>query len=258
MKASNIGGLKTVQDAHETMGKSFGLSREIAKKINTPLLHGSTIKTIAKVLTDKTGVKITEIEVSEKVFKAYGPEAVNITAIADWGTIVYDSRNTSLMFTAIDGWKCQSVAYSPSVKLEVYGLDMTSDKGWSVTTVHRDMPLLLSAKGEAVYEDSKTRGLYANITHMIDGWSLRMVVNELDGAILLKHDKFYTHPNDMHQVRATYKKAAIIEQSTNMYENAMKEVVEKHVGSMRVPLPELIDGKGTREMVEASDSFLMP
>ena len=257
MRTSNFGGLKTVKDAHKELGEIFGMDRKQAKLINLPLLHGSTMKTVADIVSsDDKDYSINEV--TELIQEAYGEEIVAVPQIADWGSIAYNNENTSLFFSAPDGWKAQSTAYSPSVKLEVYGLDIDSKKGYNQCTVHRDMPLVITAKGETIHEDSKLRGLYANITHMIDGWDLREIVREVNGTILLKHDKYYVHPNDMHQVRVTYKKCALIEQSTNLYKRAMKEVAENHKGSSKLLVPELAEGKGTKQMVIDSQNYLMP
>ena len=258
MKASNVGGLVQPQDAHAQLGKEFGLDRDTAKKINTPLLHGSTFKTIATILTDRTGDKVTPTYVEEHVVQAYGPEILNVPTIATWGTKAYDNYNTTLTFTALDGWKCQSTGYVEAAPLKIYALSLTAKSGYTATKLSRDMPLMLTNTGETIYENTKVRGVYANITHSIDGWVLRQVargLRNLNKVALFKHDKFYVHPNNMKYTRNIYKAALELEFEHSPYVRAMQEISDNRAGA-RIPVPDLIMGEGTIEMVQASTNFL--
>ena len=258
MKASNVGGLKQPQDAHAQLGKEFGLGRDIAKKINTPLLHGSTLKTVSRVLTEAIGEKVTEKYVEEHIVKAYGEEILNVPTIASWGTQAYDNYNTTLAFSALDGWKCQSTGYIKSASLKIYAISLVSKTGFTATKLTRDMPLVLSNTGEPIYDNTKIRGVYANITHSIDAWDLRQVGRAMIGlgrVCLFKHDKFYAHPNDMTFVRKVYKSALLTEFESSAYTRAMQEISDNRAGQP-IPLPELIEGEGTLEMVQASENFL--
>ena len=258
MKASNVGGLIQPQDAHAQLGKEFGLSRDDAKSINTPLLHGSTFKTIAERLSKDTGDKVTQAYVEEHVVQTYGPEILNVPNIATWGTKAYDNYNTTLIFTALDGWKCQSTGYIQAAPLKIYALSLTAKSGYTATKLARDMPLVLTNTGETIYENTKIRGVYANITHTMDGWNLRQVargLTSLDKVAIFKHDKFYVHPNNMKYTRKLYQAALVKEFEANSYVRAMQEISDNRVGS-KIPLPDLIIGEGTVEMVKASTNFL--
>lgn len=253
MKASNMGGLKTVRDAHGELGETFGLDREIAKDINTPLLHGSTYKTIAKVISEATSEEISPTEAREHIIKTYGKEIENIQTIASWGTVAHDTKNPSLTFLSPDGEKAQSTCYFKSVELVVYGLEFVENKMYSQCTVHRDMPYVESANAEPVHDSPKIRGFYANATHTFDGYVLRQM-----DAEIYKHDKFYTHPNDMEPIREQGRKAAIVGFRSNFYLSAMKDVAKTYVGSATLPIPELMYGDATEKMILDSDNFLMP
>ena len=260
MKASNIGGLKNPMDAHKLLGDSFGLSRSTAKGINTPLLHGSSWSTIARELTNVTGDKISVPEVIEHAVDAYGPEIENVPMIAEWGSNMYDNSNTTLLFTALDGWKCQSTNYIQSAQVTVYGLSLHTKSGYSTTILTRDMPLHVSLKGEVipVKGEQKSRGLYANITHSIDGWNLRSVatmLRSLDRSALFKHDKFYTSPNDMNIINRNYIHNIGTEFASQTYHRAMTEIAHNMIGATP-DLPTLLEGDGTADMIATSDGYL--
>lgn len=258
METSNVGGTEEVNDAHAAMGDAFGLDRQRAKKLNTPLLHGSSFKTISDILKTVDGVELSTAEVTEKVMQAYGNEIINVVKIADWGTIAYDNQNSSLLYTAPDGMKCQSTCYSESVANKIYGIDLEHNKGYDSVTVHRDMPLLLTAKGEVVNEKTKIRGVYANITHTLDGSALRDIIRATTGrSLLVKHDKFYVCPNDINVVRHAYKGAILKEFNGDYYTKAMKEIISNRVGA-EMPMPDLVYGQATEDMIIESHSYLMP
>ncbi len=255
MKLSNIGGLKTVKDAHGELGKEFGLPRSIAKSINTPLLHGSSYDSIAKRLHIE-GVEITQEEVRNHCTKTYGNEILNIAKIVDFGDYAYDMNNTTLLFTTPDGEKAQSVCYIKGAILDIVAVTALTVKGTSRCTIVRDMPYYVveTKRGkEQIHENSKRKGLFANITHAIDGWTLRQM-----DAMLYKHDKFYTHPNDMEQIRETGRRCAAERVNSNYYATAISDIQNMYVGDTELPTPELIIGKGTEAMIAKSNNFLMP
>ena len=252
MKASNIGGLKTVKDAHGIMGQAFGIEREAAKKINTPLLHGATYKSIASLVTDATGTEYDAGQVRQYVISAYGDEIENIQTITEWGDMAYDTDNSTLMFTAPDGEKAQSTCYFKSVKMTVEGIEFDGKAKYSTCTLYRDMPYLLTARGEQVHDDAKNRGFYANVTHTIDGATLRAI-----DASLRKHDKFYCRPGNMDAIREQGRQQALKNMRRNGYVSAIKEVAEHHKGANSLPMPELTFGKGTEDMVMSSNNFIV-
>ena len=258
MKLSNVGGLKTPQDAHGELASTFDLPRQTAKDINTPLLHGSTIKTISTILTAKTGHVVSEETIQKHISSTYGAEIQNVTNIASWGSQAYDNFNSSLLYTAIDGMKCQSIGYCKSVEMKIYALSLDSKSGYSQTIVYRDMPLFLDKKGGAVYDDTKVRGLHANVTHSIDGWVVRQVIESLAnlGKVgMFKHDKFYTHPNDMRIVRKRYKSSLLVAFDDKPYHRALEEVSLNRKGRT-IPVLPLITGDGTKDMILESEGYL--
>ena len=254
--ASNIGGAKTVNDAHQVQADAFGLDRYTIKTtVNTPLLHGASANTIVKLLADK-GVETTRATVESQMAEAYGPEILNVGKIAAWGNLAYTNDNSTLLFSAPDGMKCQSTCYSESVKCDVYGIDTEAKQGYNSVTVHRDMPLLLSAKGEVVHDNTKNMGVYANITHAIDGCANRDITRAIDGALLTKHDKFFACPNDMYIVRATYLETIMREYEGDFYAQAMEEISANRKGAV-IPVPELVYGDLNIADIAISHSFLM-
>ena len=260
MKAANVGGLKSIQDSHKTLADAFGLDRDVAKKVNQPLLHGSTWKTAAESLSAKTGRQYSVDEVIAHSIEAYGPEIMNVPAIADWGSTAYDTSNPSLMWKTFDGEKAQSTAFFENVEIDAYGLSLSAKNGYTSTTVHRDMPILLDNKGRPVYDNAKMRGLYANITHSTDATVLRHVAHtmiRLNRTIMFKHDKFYAHPNDTVLIRKSYKSALLDNFDYQPYHRAIEQVAHNHTDkSLANHMPDLLVGEGTKSMIEKSEGFL--
>jgi len=267
MTSANVGGSSHQEDSHGDLQKALGLdTRDEAKPINTQLLHGQSISVTAKSM----GKTVTETKAM--LAEAYGNEFFNIEVIADWGTRVIDNSNTTLMWETSDGFKAQSIAYTQSVPLTLYALSSTNKAGYSQTKVHRDMPMLLDAKGNPIYGNigdnitmgaaAKLRGLYANITHSIDGTSLRYVIRALkaddvtNGGVY-KHDNFLVHPNDMSVVRHGYKDGLLDEFDGDLYASAMDQIISNFKGS--VPLrPTLVYGTATKDMIVNSHYYLAP
>jgi len=273
MKPSNVGGESTQQDSHTNLQMRLGLKeRQEAKDIHQPLLHGSSMRTVAKVM----GKTVPETRVMLK--EGYGAEVFNIEKIADWGVKAVDNNNTSLMWTTADGFKAQSIAYTESVPLELYAMSSNTKSGYTQIKIHRDMPLIQDAKGNPIYgsvtndgEEDKTmgksnklRGLDANITHSIDATGLRTVIRTVKhenqdntAGGIWKHDNFLVHPNDMTFVRQGYKSALIAEFHGNYYQSALEQIASNFVGEAPM-LPTLVMGDATVEMIENSNYFLAP
>lgn len=275
MKSSNVGALPTQQDSHGILQEKLGLAtRDEAKDVHQPLLHGSSLNTIASVL--KCSVK----EAREFMIKAYGEEVLNISKIADWGVNAVDNFNSTLMWKTMDGFRAQSIAYTESVPLTIYALSGANKSGYSKIIIHKDVPCFFDAQGKPVYGsvtdhtkdkndktrvdksnggDSKLRGLYANITHSIDGTHNRAViryVRQQQTVGIFKHDNFLVHGNYMEGVRSAYKESLMRAFDYSPYEKALEECVENFKGTNIPPIPQLHIGEGTKEMIEKSEYFL--
>lgn len=262
MIPANVGGSAHQEDSHGNLQELLGLpTRQDAKDVHQPLLHGSSLKTVAKVIGK------TLPETKAMLTKAYGNSVMNIPTIAEWGTQVVDNYQTSLMWNTVDGFKAQSIAYTESVPLTLYAMSSTNKSGYTQITIHRDMPLIQDAKGQPIYgsvgEDksqgkaNKLRGLYANITHSIDAAGLRSVIRAVgESGGLWKHDNFLVHPNDMSTVREGYKAALLVEHSDSLYDSAMEQIASN---CSTTPLvPKLIKGNAPIELIEESHYFLAP
>ncbi len=271
MILGNVGGdTEQVHDAHGEIVKQFKIaSRKQAKDdINTPLLHGSTLKTIQKALLSH-GTDMTEIAIEEYLVEVYGAEILNIPVIANWGGIAVSNKTTSLMFKTSDGWLAQSTSYMESVPLLVYALSTSNKAGFGKSTIVRDMPLLLDAKGQAVYgKDNKVpgskkgvtvkkRGLYANITHSIDAKALRDIARMAIAkgeVVLFKHDDFICTPSLIMAVRETYKSSLVEEFEFRAYHKALEDIKAYSTEAIKVPV--LVEGTATVDMIKNSSGFL--
>ena len=146
MLASNVGGAPEQLDSHGMLQEKLGLaSRDTAKDIHQPLLHGSSMNTLAGVLQ----CSIREAE--EFVVKAYGHSVLNIERIANWGVAIVNNNNTSLLWKTRDGFNAQSIAYVETVPLTIKFIADRNTQGWGQLLLHKDMPLLKTSKGEIVY-----------------------------------------------------------------------------------------------------------
>lgn len=266
MKGGNVGGLPTQVDSHGNLQELLGLStRDAAKDIHQPLLHGSAMNTIAEVM--KLSLRDTEALLE----KAYGKEVFNIKTIADWGVAYGANFNTALMWKTRDGLFAQSIAYVEAVPLKLKALTELNTQGYSQLTIHKDMPMLRARNGENIYGSRRTqdrsllggsvknRGLYANITHSIDATALRNVIRAMHAigrGGLWKHDNFLV-PGKMSVVRAAYKDSLIEEFRANHYESAMRQIIENYVGAAP-ELPTLDRGDAVEEMVINSHYYLAP
>ena len=266
MIPSNVGGAPDQHDSHGDLQTRTGLStRQEAKDIHQPLLHGSSIHTVATILNKSIG------ETKSILLEGYGASIFNIANIADWGTMVVDNNHTSLQWDTIDGFKAQSISYTESVPLTLYAMSAANKSGYTQIKIHRDMPLIQDRKGQPIYgsvgddkamgKSNKLRGLYANITHSIDGCALRSVIREVaaddvtTGGIW-KHDNFLVHSNDMKAARAGYKKALLAEYDASPYESALKQIAN-NIGT-NPPVPVLAIGTASKQLIVDSHYYLAP
>lgn len=268
MIPSNVGGAAEQRDSHGDLQTTLGLSdRQLAKDIHQPLLHGSSIRTVAGVLSKSV------TETNEMLQASYGSSVFNISKIAAWGVQIANNANTTLMWKTRDGLFAQSIAYVESVPMNFKCLTGSNKQGWSQLKVTKDMPILKDIKGNVVYGSVtkegkadktaggavKNRGLYANITHSIDGNALRDVMramHKIGKGGLWKHDNFLV-PGDMELVRHTYKSALLAEFDTPQYEAAMLQIVENYTGVVP-PMPHLVYGNATKDMIINSHYYLAP
>ena len=263
MIPANVGGAPEQLDSHGNLQALLGLkSRQLAKDIHQPLLHGSSMNTLAGVL--ECSVR----EAEEFVIKAYGHSALNIEQIADWGVAVANNANTALMWKTRDGFSAQSIAYVETVPLHIKFIADRNVQGWGQITLHKDMPLLKSVKGELVYGSGskadkgkvggtvKNRGLYANITHSIDATGLRDVIRATGGRGLWKHDNFLV-PGLMTTVRQAYRQALLAEYDFKGYEKAMYDILDNYTGDAP-SIPTLVYGDASKDMIINSHYYLAP
>lgn len=268
MKSSNVGGMKSQQDSHGDLQKKLGLAeRDDAKAIHQPLLHGASMKSIAK------SMNVSEPEAKDMMVKAYGKEVLNIPTIAQYGADIVDNNNTTLMWKTYDGFKAQSIAHVESVPLTIYAPSGSNKSGYSTIQINKDMPIIVDAKGKSIYgatikEDgtqdksnggsTKLRGLYANITHSIDASILRFAIKALatiGKSGLFKHDNFLCHGNYMGIVRGAYKVGLLEMFEYQAYDKALEQIRDNYKG-VKPPKLELKKGSGTKEMIDKSEYFL--
>ena len=263
MIPANVGGAPEQLDSHGMLQANLGLtSRDTAKDIHQPLLHGSSMHTLASVL--ECSVREAEIFVT----KAYGKSVLNIERIADWGVAVATNNNTSLLWKTRDGFNAQSIAYVETVPLTIKFIADRNSQGWGQLLLHKDMPLLKSVKGELVYGGGsssnkakvggtvKNRGLYANVTHSVDATALRDIIRATGGKGLWKHDNFLV-PGLMTLVRQTYRQALLAEYDFKAYDAAMVDILSNYNGEAPAK-PTLVYGDATKDSIINSHYYLAP
>ena len=273
MKAGNLGNHKTVYDSHTEFGKGYGLDldRDTIKELHTPLLHGSTNKTLAKILNDHVGDNVvTESMVEEANHKAYGDCVRNIATVADWGVLVTGNRQSVLRWTMPDKMKASSRAHMQGVPVRCYAASARHEAGYNSYVVVSNMPLVEDKNGFPIYDKDTMldgvhypvkvhkRGLFANLTHSIDAYVLRCVVKALRAAgkpFLLKHDDYIVPPSALHIVKKAAQEAFNTLYQVNVYQTALEEIAEHSPYELEIPT--LFKGTA-RNTAGASQNFLMP
>ena len=272
MAAGNIAGANEVVDSHTAFGKGYDidLTRKEIKGIHMGLMHGSTLKSIAKAITLATGTDTSVDDVESYNEKAYGPAVHNITNIATWGSEIVGNEQSVLRWTMPDGFSAASRAYYKAVPVLIYSASATAKEGYYSTVVMSDMPWLEDRKGFAIYGkgtqvggvtydvEQKKRGLYAGITHSIDAYMLRRIANAVMDSgrpILLKHDDFIAPPSAQPIVLAEAQDVFVEMYCNNMYQEAVNEIASHSPYDLE-PL-ELVIGSGECT-VDESQNFLMP
>lgn len=273
MKSANLGNHKTVHDSHTDFGKAYGLEldRDTVKELHTPLLHGSTNKTLVNILNKHLGEDaVDEKLVAEANEKAYGDCVRNISTIADWGTLVVGNRQSVLRWTMPDNFKAASRAYMEGVPVQCYAASARHKEGYNMYVVVSNMPLVEDSNGYPIYDKDTQldgvsypvkvhkRGLFADITHANDAYVLRCVVTQLRRAgrpFLLKHDDYIVPPGAMHIVKQAAQGAFGTLYRNNMYKSAMEEIAANSPYDIEVPTLCRGDARNT---AVASENFLMP
>jgi len=259
LKATNGYGEAERADSHTVFGNAYGLTRDEAKKIHTPLLHGASNKAIAKELEALTGDTYTAGDVAEGNERAYGKAVHNINEIAKYGRAIMSNERSEVSWIMPDGFRATHRAYTVRVPLE---LELKGRK----LKMMKTMPLLLDGKGMPVYDKTtpgakkpkgknkgthtKIMGLYANIIHSIDAYVMRKVI-KTGIEILAKHDAFLVHPNDVEVVQRVLQQAYAEVFDTQPIQNILKQIEE----TTSIKSPSMFEGNAVNKMYE-SEMFL--
>lgn len=273
MKSANLGNHKTVHDSHMDFGNGYGLDldRDTIKEVHTPLLHGSSNKTLVKILNEHLGEgAVDESVVSKANERAYGLCVRNIGTIAEWGSLVTGNRQSTLRWTMPDGYKAANRAYMEGVPIQCYAASARHKEGYCAYVVVSSMPLVEDNNGYPIYDkhtqldgvsypvEVHKRGLFADLTHSIDAYVLRCVVRALRAAgmpFLLKHDDYIVPPRAMHIVKAAAQEAFNELYKVNMYGKALKEIAELSPYDPEIPSLYMGDARNTAGV---SENFMQP
>ena len=263
-----------VKDPYMQFVNAFKLdiTRNDAKSLLTPLLHGSTIGNLTATLNMLLpNESLTDDDVLIRLAKAFGKEIVNIPAIAEYGIRAVDDETSRITFKTLDGFTAIHKAYFQSCPIKLMAL---SDKGITTHGIYEDMPYCKTSTGKPLVERhtetfvstagsyekqravAKTRGLYATITHSCDAYVLRHVSDSImdhDMPVLLKHDDYMIHPNMYEDVLDWCKEAFLDLEKASTYQSVLKQINNKtpHKG-----VPTLVTGDYTLD--SSTTNFLMP
>ncbi len=273
LRGANMYGLKTVADSHSQFGKAQEidhLPRSEVKSIHTPLLHGSSARAIARMISDHLGEgkDVTEEDVHQHNIDAYGAEVDNIETIAAWGELMVNNHRNILKWKMPDGFPASHRSVMVRTPFNVYAASTrVKSKPFKEYKLMATMPIALGADGKCVFgrENTtvlsdkgvgvKTRGLFANITHSIDAMLLRKVIGVLldsEEVFLLKHDDYMVSPDMFDEVIATAQEFFDYLQSGNLYQEILDQIAEKY----GTHAPRLLVGNAPNRVAE-SFNFLM-
>ena len=279
-KASNLHVQYEVEDAYTTMKTSFGLSqlnRDAFKRMLTPVLHGSYVLTMVKQVqtalqengADEHTVNSIDVDFAEgALIGAFGKSIKNIIAIAQWGAKAVNNYQTKLYWTTPDGFPAQHCATINHCPVVSYAVSGQVKAGFRRADLIFNMPYHEQNNGQPIYDreyvpvgcerppEVGKQGLYANITHGLDGNLLRNVVHELIArgqVCLLKHDDYMVAPDQYEEIIRECQKFFKDCSANNYYSDALRQIVSK--GNNMPLLPDL--HVGTSE-VQDSINFLMP
>lgn len=251
LKATNGYGSDTKADSHTVFGDVYGLDRDTAKKVHTPLLHGASNKSIANELTEATGNVYTAAQVIKGNEKAYGKAVHNINKIAQYGKAIMSNYRSEVSWIMPDGFRSTHKAYTLHVPLE---LQLRNRK----VKVMSGMPLLLDKQGNPVYDNNtpgkdeevtistKMMGLYANIIHSIDSYVMRRVIAS-GIELLAKHDAFLVHPNNVGALTEELQKIY-----SEVYEmDLVREILDQIEETTGIAAPEMFIGTAVNKMLDS-------
>ena len=278
-KSSLLGNISShvhYRDSHQEAADSFKLGRkEYKDNISQGILHGGASASMAKTLLKITGLSYTVDEIDQFLIHTFGDEIVNIQNYNKFATTLYDNWNTSLYFKTMDNFNARSTAYIEHDKHKVYGLDPAKLGKYGSITITCTMPLVLTnTKSEVIYSsadqerkagerrnaNTKRYGTYANVTHSIDGWSLRTTVAALYAAGFAgvnAHDMYIYQANAYEDVinPQLVKNLKRVRQE-RPYTNALVQMNNKRVGGPVKGMPEFIYGTATTEELDKATCFL--
>lgn len=267
MDAGNIHTRSDVVDMHSKFGEAFdlGVSRKDIKKVHMPMLHGASLYGSTRNVNQVSSSVFSEEEVLSKMKAAYGPEAMNLLDIADWGVKALHNEQTKFHWTLPDGFRATHKAYFQSVpvSITVASADPKHEKSHRTThTMVMNMPYAMDNKGLPLVKVDgkapKVRGLYANITHSLDAYVLRHVADvllDMEMPFLLKHDDYMVHPSCYEVVLRESRVVFNELYETNLYQSAVDEI-SRHSKS-KMPAPGLVRGNALNTINEAQ-AYLMP
>jgi len=252
-----------VGDPHAANAKHFKLTRDQAKDLMQPTMHGQSEYSFVTSTLPKVGIEGMEPEESNLLLdKAIGKWHRNAKAIANFGKNIYTKENASLVFSAPDGQRCVSSARFKSCTLGYDFIDLNNkNKMGSVSAYTCDLPFAtVTIKGKEVpifneEADSVTvAGLYANIIHAIDGYTLRQI-----NAYLYVHDNFAFIPGEVQEAIDSSTKVHLEMYDRKYIEEALLEIADHHRDDVLGAIPELTYGHATRDCIAFSDgAFMMP
>jgi hypothetical protein len=267
LEGANCMGSSDVMDSHMQFGKAHQvdgvLTRIQIKDIHTPLLHGSSVFTIAEKLKFyvPNPDDVTEQAVMEHNVEAYGHEVNNIEEIAKFGYHAVNNYVNKLTWNLPDGEKAQHNSVMQHTPFKVYAVS-TRKKGSSYHAYNlvQTMPLAVDSDGRNAYDSSlgvntKRRGLFANITHSLDAYALRNLVTALLAAgevFLLKHDDYMVSPDMFDLVVSNLQGTFHILQQENLYQTAIDQIA----ADLGIDAPELIMGSAPNRVMQ-SVNFLI-
>ena len=273
MLGANLLDAYVCHDSHTQFGDAYGLplTRSAVKKIHMGLLHGSTISTIQKMISEVLGKEISIDKLHEYNVKAYGACVDNIDAIASWGAQVIDNKQTLLKWKTPDGYLAQSMAYFKHVTTECYAASASEKRKYVKCHITTSMPMALDGKGFPIHASGenagvyskkgvevKNRGLYANITHSLDAYLLRRIMRRLmdEGFVfLMKHDDYMVpadaFPIVIEEILKFFKNV----EKQNYYQHCLDQIA-KSCGERVVYIPKVILGNG--KVSDNACNFLMP
>lgn len=253
LEGANCMGSTEVKDSHMQFGTAHGvagvLSRIQIKDIHTPLLHGSSVYTIAEKLKFYVDdpESVTEQKVMEHNVEAYGHEVNNIEQIAAFGYQVVNNYVNKLTWSLPDGEKAQHESVMEHTPFKVYAVS-TRKKGSSYHAYNlvQTMPLAVDHQGRNAYDSAlgvnvKRRGLFANITHSIDAYALRCIVFALlekGEVFLLKHDDYMMSPDMFDLIIEELQEVFNTLQQNNLYQSALDQIG----AALDVEAPQLMVG----------------